>query len=178
MNAGRSVRACRLLAARYASNAVRYLSTRTRTCPPIREASRLPSAARIAYYQTVDHSQPVLTVQRKSIRTASLSFSYALAVTASAAPAPDYADMACQGEAQSAQAIAQDRDAGVSKENELRKILLQSQQMPYETGMRARAELPRFVEGLYGKYANVPAAQVYPKYLAYCRQQVAKVRGQ
>ncbi|HEX7910831.1 MAG TPA: hypothetical protein VF534_22465 [Paraburkholderia sp.] len=157
---------------------MRRLSTLTRTCALVREVSRLPSSVRIAYYQTIDHSQPVLTVQRKSIKTASLSFGYVLAVTTSAPPAPDYADMACQGEAHSAQAIAQDRDAGVSKENELRRILLQSQQMPYETGMRARAELPRFVEGLYGKYANVPAAQVYPKYLAYCRQQVAKGRGQ
>jgi hypothetical protein len=138
---------------------------------------------RIAYYQTIDHHQPVLTVQRTSLNTASISFGCGLVLVVaiaatSARAAPDYADMACQGEAHSAQAIAQDRDAGVSKENELRKILVQSQQMPYETGMRARAQLPRFVEGLYGKYANVPAAEVYPKYLAYCRQQVAKGRAQ
>jgi hypothetical protein len=117
-------------------------------------------------------------VQRQSIKNAFLPFGVALVVATSAQAAPDYSDMACQAEAHSAQAIARDRDAGVPKESELRKIMLQSEQMPYETAMRARAELPAFVNGLYGKYANVPAADVYPKYLAYCRGQLAKGRGQ
>jgi hypothetical protein len=117
-------------------------------------------------------------VQRQSIKNAFLPFGVALVVATSAQAAPDYSDMACQAEAHSAQAIARDRDAGVPKESELRKIMLQSEQMPYETAMRARAELPAFVNGLYGKYANVPAAEVYPKYLAYCRGQLAKGRGQ
>jgi hypothetical protein len=116
-------------------------------------------------------------VQRQSIKNTSLSFGVALVVATSAHAAPDYADLACQAEAHSAQAIARDRDAGVSKESELRKIMLQSEQMPYETAMRARAELPAFVNGLYGKYANVPATDVYPKYLAYCRGQLARGRG-
>ncbi|MFL9864594.1 hypothetical protein PQR67_10490 [Paraburkholderia fungorum] len=118
-------------------------------------------------------------MQRQSIKTASLSFGVAFVVATSSPvqAAPDYPDLACQAEAHSAQAIARDRDAGVPKESELRKIILESEQMPYETAMRARAELPAFVNGLYGKYANVPASDVYPKYLAYCRGQLAKGRG-
>lgn len=102
----------------------------------------------------------------------------ALAVlSAGTAHAADYADGICKGQARSAQAIAQARDSGISKEDELQRIRLAAQQMPYDSRMLALTELPQLVEALYGQYANVPAADMYPKYLDWCRQQIAKQRA-
>lgn len=104
-----------------------------------------------------------------------LACATALAVTcAGAAHADDYADGICKGQARSAQAIAQARDSGISKDDELQRIRLAAQQMPYDSRMLALTELPQLVEALYGKYANVPATQMYPRYLDWCRQQIAK----
>lgn len=99
------------------------------------------------------------------------------ALSAGAAHAADYADGICKGQARSAQAIAQARDSGISKEDELQRIRLAAQQMPYDSRMLALTELPQLVEALYGEYANVPATQMYPKYLDWCRQQIAKQRA-
>lgn len=84
----------------------------------------------------------------------------------------------CAMRANNAKLIAQDRDAGVSKQDELRKTQAVAAAMPIERQVYAEAELATFVERLYGRYAKTPPQQAYDKYLAYCESQAARGAAQ
>lgn len=84
----------------------------------------------------------------------------------------------CALRANNAKLIAQDRDAGVSKQDELRKTQAVAAAMPIERQVYAEAELATFVERLYGRYAKTPPQQAYDKYLAYCEGQAARGAAQ
>ncbi|PQV53179.1 hypothetical protein [Paraburkholderia sp. BL21I4N1] len=84
----------------------------------------------------------------------------------------------CAMRANNAKLIAQDRDAGVSKQDELRKTQAVAAAMPIERQVYAEAELATFVERLYGRYAKTPPQQAYDKYLAYCEGQAARGAAQ
>ncbi|RKE40036.1 hypothetical protein B0G76_6497 [Paraburkholderia sp. BL23I1N1] len=84
----------------------------------------------------------------------------------------------CTMGANNAKLIAQDRDAGVSKEDELRKAQRVAAAMPIERQLYAQAELTTFIDRLYGQYAKMPPQQAYDKYLAYCEAQAARGAAQ
>jgi hypothetical protein len=77
----------------------------------------------------------------------------------------------CASRANNARLIAQDRDAGVTKDQEWRKTQAVVQAMPPERQAYAQAEMSSFIDGLYGRYAKLPPQDVYTKYLAYCEGQ-------
>jgi hypothetical protein len=74
----------------------------------------------------------------------------------------------CAARANNARLIAQDRDAGISKEQEWHKTQAVVEAMPPQRQAYAQAELSSFIDGLYGRYAKLPPQDVYTKYLAYC----------
>lgn len=84
----------------------------------------------------------------------------------------------CAMRANNAKLIAQDRDAGISKQDELRKTQAVAAAMPIERQVYAEAELATFVERLYGRYAKTPPQQAYDKYFAYCEGQAARGAAQ
>ncbi|MFM0081575.1 hypothetical protein P0D72_22360 [Paraburkholderia sediminicola] len=84
----------------------------------------------------------------------------------------------CTTRANNAKLIAQDRDAGVSKEDELRKAQRVAAAMPIERQLYAQAELTTFIDRLYGQYAKTPPQRAYDKYLAYCEGQAARGAAQ
>jgi hypothetical protein len=84
----------------------------------------------------------------------------------------------CTTRANNAKLIAQDRDAGVSKEDELRKAQRVAAAMPIERQLYAQAELTTFIDRLYGQYAKTPPQEAYNKYLAYCEGQAARGAAQ
>jgi hypothetical protein len=79
----------------------------------------------------------------------------------------------CKARANTAKLVAQDRDAGVSKEDELRKSREMAAAMPVGRQEYALAEMATFIDKLYGKYASMPPQDVYTKYLAYCEAQAS-----
>ncbi len=94
------------------------------------------------------------------------------------AQAPAAMTQVCAMQANNAKLIAQDRDAGVSKQDELRKTQAVAAAMPIERQVYAEAELATFVERLYGRYAKTPPQQAYDRYLAYCEGQAARGAAQ
>ncbi|MFP6560931.1 hypothetical protein WJ542_21900 [Paraburkholderia sp. B3] len=73
----------------------------------------------------------------------------------------------CAARAARARSVAEDRDAGVSRQQELTRL--------EEPGSRSTAERDRaiwsatlLVDGIYGTYATVPAQTIYAKYIQYC----------
>ncbi|ASL45457.1 hypothetical protein bAD24_I18455 [Burkholderia sp. AD24] len=90
------------------------------------------------------------------------------------AQAPAAMTQVCAMRANNAKLIAQDRDAGVSKQDELRKTQAVAAAMPIERQVYAEAELATFVERLYGRYAKTPPQQAYDRYLAYCEGEAAR----
>jgi hypothetical protein len=84
----------------------------------------------------------------------------------------------CTMRANNAKLIAQDRDAGVSKADELHKAQGVAAAMPIERQVYAQAELSIFIERLYGRYAKMPPQEAYDKYLAYCEAQAARGAAQ
>ncbi|WP_176059747.1 hypothetical protein [Paraburkholderia sp. BCC1876] len=92
--------------------------------------------------------------------------------------APAAMTQICAMRANNAKLIAQDRDAGISKQDELRKTQAVAAAMPIERQVYAEAELATFVERLYGRYAKTPPQQAYDKYLAYCEGQAARGAAQ
>ncbi|QCP52315.1 hypothetical protein FAZ95_24350 [Trinickia violacea] len=94
-------------------------------------------------------------------------------------PASSYAQVSttlvniCKARANTAKLVAQDRDAGVSKEDELRKSREIAAAMPVGRQEYALAEMAAFIDKLYGKYASMPPQDVYTKYLAYCEAQAS-----
>lgn len=81
----------------------------------------------------------------------------------------------CTAEAGNAKTIAQARDSGISKSDELQEIDRVAESMPPERQAFAQAELRTFVDRLYGKYSQMPPPEVYTKYLAYCLQRSGHV---
>jgi hypothetical protein len=80
----------------------------------------------------------------------------------------------CAAEAGNARTIAQDRDSGISKGDELKQTDRIVDAMPPERQAFAQAELGTFVDRLYGPYAKMPPAEVYTKYLAYCMRRAGQ----
>ena len=102
-----------------------------------------------------------------------------MALACAATPASSYAQASttmtniCKARANTAKLVAQDRDAGVSKEDELRKSREMAAAMPIGRQEYALAEMAAFIDKLYGKYASMPPQDVYTKYLAYCEAQAS-----
>ncbi|WP_429298464.1 hypothetical protein [Paraburkholderia sp. GAS199] len=84
----------------------------------------------------------------------------------------------CTVRANNAKLIAQDRDKGVSQQDELRKAQAVAAAMPVQRQLYAQAELTVFVDRLYGRYAKMPPQEAYEKYLAFCEQQAANGAAQ
>ncbi|WP_144150181.1 hypothetical protein [Paraburkholderia sp. BCC1885] len=89
------------------------------------------------------------------------------------AQAPASMATICASRANNARLIAQDRDAGISKEQERRKTQAVVAALSPERQAYALAETSSFIDGLYGRYAKLPPQQVYTKYLAYCEGQAS-----
>jgi hypothetical protein len=102
------------------------------------------------------------------------AFTLACSVTpASSAQVSTALENICKARANTAKLVAQDRDAGISKEDALRKSREMAAAMPIRRQEYALAEMATFIDKLYGKYASMPPQDVYTKYLAYCEAQAS-----
>ena len=94
----------------------------------------------------------------------------------SVAQVPSAAPQICEEQASNARTIAKDRDAGVSKADELKQAERLADKSTTELQVYAQAALYRFVERLYGPYARVPPDKVYASYLNFCLRQAAQAQ--
>jgi hypothetical protein len=129
------------------------------------------------------HDEPTLTSPH--VFKARLSAAVFIACTACIASSAAYAQTTnnpvasiCQARAHNAQLVAQDRDAGITREQEMQKAYRVAGAMPIGRQQYALAEMSQFVDGLYGRYAKVSPQDAYTKYLAYCEGQQSHAPAQ
>ncbi|MDE1144610.1 MAG: hypothetical protein V4793_28900 [Paraburkholderia tropica] len=123
------------------------------------------------------HDEPTLTSPHgfKARLSAAAFIACTLSTAAHAQTTTNPVASICQARAHNAQLVAQDRDAGITREQEMQKAYRVAGAMPIGRQQYALAEMSQFVDGLYGRYAKVSPQDAYTKYLAYCEGQQSRV---
>ncbi|WP_206956902.1 hypothetical protein [Trinickia acidisoli] len=74
----------------------------------------------------------------------------------------------CADRAARARTVAEDRDSGVTRQQELSKLKAQWSRSPLEREDETPAMLALLVNGIYDAYGEIPARTIYDRYLQYC----------